>query len=152
MVTNLWTAWRKKAFTSGGLTTDRAAKKPNIYVNLSAEWWSIVGQLIEHRRIVIPNDEKLIAQLTSREKLYDSKGREKLESKADLKARGVESPDRADALIGSLMLGIGSDPYAINPEGRKQYHEELARCAAAMRESVERTCPFSTGWVSFTGF
>jgi hypothetical protein len=27
----------------------------------------------------------------------DSRGREKLESKADLRARGVESPDRADA-------------------------------------------------------
>jgi hypothetical protein len=27
--------------------------------------------------------------------LYDSKGREKLESKVDLSSRGVESPDRA---------------------------------------------------------
>jgi hypothetical protein len=44
--------------------------------------------------------------LTSRRKLYDSKGREKLESKADLRARGVESPDRADALIGAIVLGI----------------------------------------------
>jgi hypothetical protein len=61
--------------------------------------------MIERRQIIIPNDEKLIAQLTSRRKLYDSKGREKLESKADLRARGVESPDRADALIGAIMLG-----------------------------------------------
>jgi hypothetical protein len=108
-----------------------AAKKPNLYVNLSAEWWSIAGQFIEHRRIVIPNEEKLIAQLTSRRKLYDSKGREKLESKEDMASRGVESPDRADALIGSIMLGIGSDPYAINPEGRKQL-------AKALREETER--------------
>ena len=46
-----------------------------------------------------------VAQLTSRRKQYDSKGREKLESKADLRARGVESPDRADALIGAIILG-----------------------------------------------
>ena len=72
---------------------------------MSAEWWSTVGQLIERRQIIIPNDEKLIAQLTSRRKLYDSKGREKLESKADLRGRGAESPDRADALIGSIVLG-----------------------------------------------
>jgi hypothetical protein len=52
-------------------------------------------QLIEHRRIIIPNDEKLIAQLTSRRKLYDSRGREKLESKADLASRGVESRRRS---------------------------------------------------------
>jgi hypothetical protein len=76
-----------------------------VYANLSAEWWSTVGQLIERRQIIIPNDEKLVAQLTSRRKLYDSKGREKLESKADLRARGVESPDRADALIGAIVLG-----------------------------------------------
>jgi hypothetical protein len=81
------------------------AKRSDIYANLSAEWWSTVGQLIERRQVVIPNDEKLIAQLTSRRKLYDSKGRERLESKADLRARGVESPDRADALIGSIVLG-----------------------------------------------
>jgi phage terminase large subunit len=81
------------------------AKRPDIYANLSAEWWSTVGQLIERRAIIIPNDEKLIAQLTSRRKLYDSRGREKLESKADLRARGVESPDRADALIGAIVLG-----------------------------------------------
>jgi hypothetical protein len=95
------------------------ARNANIYANLSAEWWSVVGQLIERRAIVIPNDEKLVAQLTSRRKLYDSKGREKLESKADLASRGVESPDRADALIGAVMMGIGGNPYALNPGSRK---------------------------------
>ena len=48
-----------------------AAQRADIYFNLSAEWWSIVGQLIERRMLSIPNDEKLIAQLTSRQKLYD---------------------------------------------------------------------------------
>ena len=42
------------------------AKRSDIYANLSAEWWSTVGQLIERRQIIILNDEKLIAQLTSR--------------------------------------------------------------------------------------
>lgn len=81
------------------------ARRSDIYANLSAEWWSEFGQLVERRQIIIPNCEKLISQLTSRRKLYDSKGREKLESKADMKARGVESPDRADAVIGASVLG-----------------------------------------------
>ena len=80
------------------------AKRTEIFANLSAEWWSTAGQLIERKAVILPNDEKLVAQLTSRRKLYDSKGRERLESKADLRARGVESPDRADALIGSIIL------------------------------------------------
>jgi hypothetical protein len=61
-----------------------------------------LGQIVERHR------PDLIAQLTSRRKLYDSKSREKLESKADLAARGVENPDRADALIGAIVLGLES--------------------------------------------
>jgi hypothetical protein len=81
------------------------SNKPNLFYNLGAEWWSTVGELIEHRHLILPkDDEKLVMQLTSRQKLYDSKGREKLESKADMKARGLESPDRADALIGAVMI------------------------------------------------
>jgi phage terminase large subunit len=101
------------------------ANRSDIFANLSAEWWSTVGVLIERRMIRIPNDEKLIAQLTSRRKLYDSRGREKLESKADLASRGVESPDRADALIGAVMMGPGSDPYVLNPSAHKMYLEML---------------------------
>jgi phage terminase large subunit len=81
-----------------------AASKSNLYVNLAAEWWSVVGEKIERREIVLPSDEKLVAQLTSRRKLYDSKGRERLESKVDMRARGLESPDLADAVIGAVML------------------------------------------------
>jgi phage terminase large subunit len=80
------------------------ASKPNLYVNLAAEWWSVVGEKIERREIVLPGDEKLVAQLSSRRKLYDSRGRERLESKADMRARGLESPDLADAVIGAVML------------------------------------------------
>ena len=35
-------------------------------------------------------------------------GRERLESKADMRARGLESPDGADALIGAIMLALGT--------------------------------------------
>jgi hypothetical protein len=101
------------------------ATRSDIFTNLSAEWWSTVGVLIERRLIRIPNDEKLIAQFTSRRKLYDSRGREKLESKADLASRGVESPDRADALIGAVMMGPGSDPFLLNPRAHRAMLEMM---------------------------
>jgi DNA excision repair protein ERCC-4 len=72
-------------------------------------------------------------------KLYDSRGREKLESKADLASRGVESPDRADALIGAVMGGIGSDPYALNPRAHQAYLE-------MMQELTSRTSRIHGGW------
>jgi len=107
------------------------AERSEIFFNLSAEWWSTVGQLIERRQIAIPNDEKLIAQLTSRRKLYDSKGRERLESKADLKSRGGESPDRADALIGAVAMRLTADPYAFDPAGRQAMN-------AAMQQTLRQ--------------
>jgi hypothetical protein len=108
------------------------AKRGEIYANLSAEWWSTVGQLIEHGQIIIPNDEKLIAQLTSRRKLYDSKGREKLESKADLGARGVESP---------LMRSSEQSCSAWNPKsiGKKRWRSRKksnARCSSIINAHV----------------
>ncbi len=103
------------------------AKRSHIYANLSAEWWSTVGQLIERRQIIIPNDEKLIAQLTSRRKLYDSKGREKLESKADLRARGVESPDRAP-MRSSEQSCSASRPISTGKKSWRTGKESNARC------------------------
>ena len=110
-----------KRFNNG-----QAAKRTEIYTNLSAEWWSAIGQLIERRLLIIPNDEKLIAQLTSRRKLYDSKGRERLESKADMRARGVESPDRADAIIGAIIL---AQDRQVNWAEARELRDEINRRA-----------------------
>jgi DNA excision repair protein ERCC-4 len=127
------------------------ANRSDIFANLSAEWWSTVGVLIERRLIRIPNEEKLIAQLTRRRKLYDSRGREKVESKADLASRGVESPDRADALIGAVMMGPGSDPYVLTTGDysvaglqdvfsieRKTVSDLVGCCMGENRERFER--------------
>jgi phage terminase large subunit len=89
------------------------AGRNDVFYNLAAEQWSTFGQLVERRQIILPGgDEKLVAQLTSRRKFYDSRGREKLEPKADLKSRGVESPDRADALVGAAALMSGRTDWA----------------------------------------
>jgi phage terminase large subunit len=126
---------QEEGFYLQRINNGSAAQRADIYFNLSAEWWSIVGQLIERRIISIPNDEKLIAQLSSRRKLYDSKGRERLESKADLKARGGESPDRADALIGAISMRLSSDPYAFDQAGGQAAAELLQWCNRQMERS-----------------
>ena len=33
------------------------ASKPNLYVNLAAEWWSVVGEKIERGEIVLPPEK-----------------------------------------------------------------------------------------------
>lgn len=50
--------------------------------------------------LVLPNDDELIAQLTVRKyAIHDSRGKIKLESKKEMKKRGLKSPDRADCLF-----------------------------------------------------
>jgi hypothetical protein len=107
-------------------------------------WWSTVGQLIERELVRLPADEKLVARLTSRRKLYDSRGREKLESKADLATRGVESPDRADALIGATMLGPGADPHVLNPRAHQALLEIMQEIAIRNEED-----PWRVDWIQF---
>ncbi len=83
------------------------ANKPEAYANKGAEIWFEGRTQIERGQIILPNDSDLIAQLTSRRGWPDSKGRLQLESKADMRSRGLPSPDRADAVLGCLMPAQG---------------------------------------------
>jgi hypothetical protein len=146
----LMDAMQESNFYLQRINNGSQAKRADIYFNLNAEWWSIVGQLIERRIISIPNDEKLIAQLTSRQKLYDSKGRERLESKGDLKGRGGDSPDRADALIGAVMMRLSQNAFAFDPTGEHRYLEELRSCSRTMERSIQRNGDLRVPWVDWS--
>lgn len=78
------------------------------YTNVSAEAWFSGRTMIERGQIILPNDPALIAQLTTRLGWPDSKGRLQLESKQDMRGRGLPSPDRADAVLGAMMDFTGS--------------------------------------------
>jgi len=55
----------------------------------------------------LPDDEQLLAQLSTRKYKIQPDGRIKLERKEDMKKRGLPSPDRADAL--ALCFDEGGD-------------------------------------------
>lgn len=70
------------------------------FVNARAEYFWFLRGLFERGEIDIdPADEELASQLASMKFAYDAKGRILIESKQDAKKRGMESPDRADALM-----------------------------------------------------
>lgn len=80
---------------SGGSPSDTARFK-----NARAEWYWTLRTLFQDGRIDIdPADDDLASQLAQIRYDIDSKGRIVIESKDDMKARGVNSPDRADALM-----------------------------------------------------
>ncbi|OKP91315.1 phage terminase large subunit [Paenibacillus sp. P32E] len=72
---------------------------PEHYENWGTEAWANVRDLLQAEDIQIPNDEDLIGQLSTRKYSVTSKGKIILESKKEMKKRGLRSPDRADALI-----------------------------------------------------
>ncbi len=78
------------------------------YDNIGTEVWASLRDALEENCsgflqgqepiIELPNDEKLISQLSTRKYRMASRGKIALESKDDMKKRGLPSPDRADAL------------------------------------------------------
>lgn len=94
-----------------------SAKKK--FANLKAElWWKVRDKLrkahehwlflqgieggVEHQLadlLLLPDDDKLSTQLSTVKYGYTEKGLLKMESKERLRARGVASPDRAEALV-----------------------------------------------------
>ena len=60
---------------------------------------------------ILPNDDTLFAQLTTRMKRLTARGKLGIEEKYEMKKRNIDSPDRADAVLGVMaqqdMLSLG---------------------------------------------
>lgn len=93
--------WAINRFSFGAKPTDL-----DHYVSRGAEVWHCFAQRISRHEIVLINDPTLVSQLTSRKTTYDARGRLGIEKKDDMAARGVKSPDRADAVIGAFSHGL----------------------------------------------
>ena len=84
-----------------------AAQEPKRFANARAEWYWQLRDLFEAGQIDLdPRDDELAAQLANLRWELTGKGLIKIESKDDMAARGVSSPDLADA----LMLAVGTPP------------------------------------------
>src|SRR3954451_15677393 len=87
--------------------------------------------------MLIPADPELIRQLTERRIQYDDQARIQLEPKERMRARGLHSPDRPDAIIGAA---IGLPPAAHwSPEWRAAQAAERETLLQRMeRENARR--------------
>ena len=78
------------------------------YLNLRAELWYKAKHWLEGRDVRLPTDDRLKAELATVRYNYTSSGRVKIESKSDLKKRGVASPDSADAFVLTFASDAGT--------------------------------------------
>lgn len=80
------------------------ARDANRFTNQRAEMWWNMRTLLQPQtdgaqQVRLDVEQRALAQMTNPQYLSDSSGRIKIESKADMKKRGVGSPDRAEAIL-----------------------------------------------------
>lgn len=90
---------KQKGLPAVGIEVGQPAKNSHQFVNIRAEMFWRLRMLFQNGEIDIIDDPELIGQL-SKLKYEQMRGEQRIiiESKRNMKARGLRSPDRADAL------------------------------------------------------
>ncbi len=105
-----------------GVNVSEKPRHPEKYANRRSELWWELRELLDPNHdtpLQLPEDDELIAELSSVRYSHDSAGRVKVESKDDIKKRLGKSPDRADALvIARYMMAIQAPAPSgtVNPD------------------------------------
>ena len=99
------------------------AKNPIMYVNKRAEIWGLMKTWLDHASI--PKDNLLKSDLTGVTTKPTSSGAIQLEGKKEMRARGLASPDSADALALTFAFPVAHREH-IDKAPRKVYnHREI---------------------------
>lgn len=81
-----------------GVNSAETPYDKELFANKRAEmWWGMLDWLSDSP-CRLPNDQELISDLSAPSYRFNSSGKRLLESKDSMRARGVRSPDGADAL------------------------------------------------------
>lgn len=90
-----------------GVNVARSANDKEKFKNLRAELWSDMRDwLYQDMPVQIPDDDELHGELCSLGFKENSSGQVQIESKDELRSRGLPSPDGADALSLTFMGGF----------------------------------------------
>ena len=89
-----------------GVNVARTANDRDKFRNLRAELWHDMREwLCQELPVQIPDSDELLGDMTSLGYKFDSSGRLLIESKDELRKRGIKSPDTADALAITFHVG-----------------------------------------------
>ena len=124
------------------------ALDPSKYVNRRAEMWQAMRDWLRDGGS-IPDDQELIADMTGLTYSFAPGGQIKLESKDDLKKRGLPSPDTADSLALTFFEPVfakrdlpglsknGGFAHGYKPMGYRDFD----------RDDQDGRAPFARRWV-----
>jgi hypothetical protein len=97
---------KEQRYKIKGVNFGNKSVKPIMYGNKRAEMWGLMRDWL--KTASIPADKLLKSDLTSPKMKPDSKGTIFLEGKKEMKARGLASPDAADAIAVTFAYPVGS--------------------------------------------
>jgi len=106
------------------------------YSNKRAEMWGLLYEWLKNEPCTIPDDDALHADLCGIRYRFDSNSRLIMESKADMKKRGIRSSDLADSLCLTLSMPVSSiGAYSKNDEKVKSLAGTFKKQLSAKRNS-----------------
>lgn len=103
---------RELGLPARGINVSELPSMTGTYLNLRAELWFKAKAWLEKRDCSIPRDERLQNELaTVRYDFQPGSSKLKIESKDDMKKRGLRSPDVADAFVLTFASDAGVALY-----------------------------------------
>lgn len=95
------------------------AKNPVMWQNKRSEMWGAMRDWL--KTAAVPRDRQLKADLVGPMRKFNSSGAIVLESKKEMRARGLASPDAADALAVTFAYPVASRSYNVKQTVRRVY-------------------------------
>ena len=108
---------RELGLPARGLNVSERSMQKETYINLRAELWFKCKAWLEGMDVKIPHDDRLWAELAAPRYHFTSSGKIQVESKEAMKKRGINSPDRADAVCLSLANEMTTMAYGTSSAG-----------------------------------
>jgi hypothetical protein len=110
---------KEQRYKIRGVNFGNKSVKPLMYGNKRAEMWGAMKEWL--KTASIPKDRFLKSDLTGPMMKPDSKGTIFLESKKDMRARGLASPDAADAIAITFAFPVAHREARVDNRPRSAY-------------------------------
>jgi hypothetical protein len=110
---------KEQRYKVRGVNFGSRSSKPVMYGNKRAEMWGSMREWLKSASI--SPDRTLKSDLISPMMKPDSKGTIFLEGKKEMKARGLASPDAADAIAVTFAFPVGSRTERVDKSPRRAY-------------------------------
>lgn len=108
---------RELKLPARGVNVSESPSMKGTYQNLRAELWFATKAWLEQRGCRLPRDEDLMAELAGPRFKFSSSGKLQVESKDDMRKRGLRSPDLADAVCMTMAADAATAIYGVSANG-----------------------------------